>query len=876
MNATRWREIEAVLDATLDNDPSAWPSILDQRCAGDAELRGEVEALLGRYDRALRFLESPPSSTAAALVAESNALAARLERKRVGPYRIVRQLGQGGTARVYLAERDDGQFTQRVALKLLRPGHDSEIDQERFRAERQILASLNHPNVARLLDGGMSDDGLPYIVMELIEGEPIDRYCESRALPARERLEIFMTVCDTTQYAHRRLIVHRDLKPSNILVTSDGLVKLLDFGLAKLLERRPEERLSPLTSQHWMTPEYAAPEQIRSEPATTQTDVYQLGVVLYELLTGALPFGRRERSSHELANAILERDPPLPSAVVMQGNALRGDLDAIVLTALRKEPEQRYASVEALRDDIERHLTGMPVRARKGSASYRASKTIRRHRWIVAAAATTLLVLAGYALTLTVHARRMRATLARVEQEKIKAEGSTQFLVGLFSENVPGFGPRDTLTAQQLLARGEREADALRDEPLAYAQMLNVLGTIHHRMLAFDRAQPMLERALTLRRTALGTEHGDVAESMFQLGLLARSRGDYPEARRLLQDALGIQRRVLGEEHPATLETSVRLSRIGEPVDDAIAADRVALATSRRVNGREHPDVAERMLRLGMTLRSKGAHDEAEAVLREALAMRRRVSPTDRQNIARHLFHVAILLENTGRLDEAERDFRSHLAMQESLLGPDHPQLAGALRTLAGVLTQQGDHDEAERLARRDVAIAERAFGDRHAEYAASVAHLSRTLQAVGRLEEAEDLRRRELAILRGTYGPAHPIVAGSLYNLAVLLLDEGRHSDAERLLFEAKAIRERDFGTESPASATILIPMARLARARHDYAGGDSLLLRALRIFAAAGYDERQQNVKQAFREQELLYEAWGRPDRPARQWLPRVSRRE
>src|SRR5688500_8125464 len=313
MNSARWREVEAVLDATLDSDPSTWPAILEQRCAGDADLRREVEALLGRYDSALRFLDSPPVATAAAMVAEAQA-ATRAEGKRIGPYRIVRQLGQGGTARVFLAERDDGQFTQRVALKLLRPGHDSEIDQGRFRAERQILASLSHPNIARLLDGGMSDDGLPYLVMELIDGEPIDRYCERCALPVRRRLEMFATVCEATQYAHRNLVVHRDLKPTNILVTSDGRVKLLDFGLAKLLEQRPDDAAAPLTSQHWMTPEYAAPEQVRSEAATTQTDVYQLGVVLYELLTGTLPFGRREHSSWDLAQAILEREPPLPSS----------------------------------------------------------------------------------------------------------------------------------------------------------------------------------------------------------------------------------------------------------------------------------------------------------------------------------------------------------------------------------------------------------------------------------------------------------------------------------------------------------------------------------------------------------------------------------
>jgi serine/threonine-protein kinase len=788
----------------------------------------------------------------------------------------VRQLGQGGTARVYLAERDDGQFTQRVALKLLRPGHDSEVDQGRFRAERQILASLSHPNIARLLDGGVSDDGLPYLVMELIDGEPIDRYCETRALPVRARLEMFATVCEATQYAHRNLVVHRDLKPSNILVTSDGEVKLLDFGLAKLLERRPDDTASPLTSQHWMTPEYAAPEQVRSESATTQTDVYQLGVVLYELLTGALPFGRRQQSSWDLAQAILEREPALPSSVSAHGDVLRGDLDAIVLNAMRKEPEQRYASVEALRDDIQRHLTGMPVQARHGNAGYRALKVVRRHRWSVAAVAMLLVLLTGYAVTLTVNARRMRATLARVEQEKTKAEGSTQFLVGLFSENIPGFGPRDTLTAQQLLARGERQADALSDQPLAHAQMLSVLGTIHNNMSGFDRAQALLERALALRRAALGEEHVDVAESMYQLGVLARRRGDNDRARELLSRAVEIQRRVLGEDHPAVAETRYRLSQLSDVIDDLVAAHRGALATSKRVYGPEHPIVAEDMMRVATVLRGKGLLDDAEVLLRESLAMRRRVAGHDQRSIARHLQQLAIVLKHKGSLAEAEQLHRTQLATMESLVGPAHPELAGALRGLGEVLILRREYDEAERLARRDVAIHERSFGEQHVRRAESYAVLSWVLQARGKLQEAEPLRRRELAIRRSTYGVDNLHLAGSMHNLATLLLDMRKYGEAERLLLEARSIRERHLGTESASAATILTGLARLARERGDFNAADSLLMRALRIFRAANFDDRQQDVQNAYREQELLYEARGKPDGAAQQHRLPIVRQE
>ncbi len=785
--------------------------------------------------------------------------------RRIGVYRIVRQIGQGGTSQVFLAERADGQFTQQVALKLLRPGHDSEIDQVRFRAERQILASLNHPNIARLLDGGVTDDGLPYLVMELVDAQPIDTYCETRILTLRQRLGMFLTVAEATQYAHRNLVVHRDLKPSNILVTSDGQVKLLDFGLAKLLEPAADDARPALTTQRWMTPEYAAPEQIRGLPATTLTDVYQLGVVLYELLSGKLPFGTRQESAFELERAILERDPVAPSVEASRPK-LRGDVDAIVLKALRKEPEQRYASVEALRDDIGRHLAGMPVRARQSNAGYRAFRFVRRHRLSVAAAATLLMLLSGYAVTLTLHNRRVSATLARVEHEKTKAEASAQLLVGLFNPTVSGFGPGDTISAQELLVRGERQAEELRGEPLAQAQLLTVLGTIHYNMRDFHRAQAMLERALALRRSG-SSEDVDVADNQFQLGMVARDLGEYGQARELFTNALRTQRRFLGEEHPKVAETVLRLSLLGNPVDSAIATDRRTLALTRGVHGPEHPDVAETMLRLGSSLRRKGMHDEAEVLHRESLAMRKRLNASDHRNIARHIFHLAITLKHRGKLAESEQLHRSLLAMEERRYGPDRLQVSGALRTLAGVLMLKGAYDEAEQLARRDLAIRLRTFGDQHVDYGVGLFLVADVLRAKGQLREAEALRRRELEILRNAYGATHSSVAGSLHNLALLLMDQGRYAEAEQMLLEAKSIRDRQFGPESPLAALVLPAQARLARERRDYAAAESLLGRALSLLKAGGFTDLAEDVQRVHQELLVLYEAWGKPDQAAEQ---------
>jgi serine/threonine-protein kinase len=488
MNVDRMRRIEAVLDAALTREPEQWPGLLDETCSGDPELRREVEGLLARLDTARRFLESPPAAAAAALIAESRDLSetqARQPREgqRIGAYRIVRELGRGGMSRVFLAERADGQFEQQVALKLLRPGLDSDLDQERFRRERQILASLNHPNIARLLDGGVLQDGAPFLVMEYVEGEPLDRYCASHNLSLADRLALFLAVTEATQYAHRNLVVHRDLKPSNILVTSNGTVKLLDFGLAKLLE--PNAALdvpTTRTGSRWMTPEYAAPEQVRGDAVTTLTDVYQLGIVLYELLSGQLPFANRRRGFHELERAILDDDPEPPSAAVLRGagaagdaraqsKALRGDLDAIVMKALHKEPERRYASAAALHEDIERFRAGRAVLARPDGAADRLRKFVRRNRASVTAATiavATLLVATAFSVRQAREARRQR-DVARAQARRQVAMSELQLVLASDSRG-PGGRPLSLVErielAEQALVRRFRREPALVTEVL--------------------------------------------------------------------------------------------------------------------------------------------------------------------------------------------------------------------------------------------------------------------------------------------------------------------------------------------------------------------------------------------------------------------------
>jgi tRNA A-37 threonylcarbamoyl transferase component Bud32 len=477
----------------------------------DVALRQELGSLVEAHESASGYfddLADHVASAAYAVVVERAPGGQRWEGRRIGAYRLVHEVGRGGMSRVFLAERADGQFEQRVALKLLRPGFDSDVDVMRLRAERQILASLSHPNIARLLDGGVTDDGLPYLVLEYVDGVAVDRYCESRALSTRQRLEIFLTIADAVEYAHHHAVVHRDLKPSNILVASDGTVKLLDFGVAKLLDQSaPGARPTTQTGYRWMTPEYAAPEQILGAPVTPRTDVYQLGVVLYQLLAGRTPFGRRVATLYELETAVLGEDPD------SLGGILRGDLDAIVFRALRKAPAERYASVSECADDVRRHLTGHPVRARRQTLGYRTRRFVLRNRMRLAVAAVVLLLTATSATAVRVERARTRRALAAGRLGVGTVDSIARFVDQLVAMSAPGVALMDTTTARRLLERTPGHARALASQPERRAQVLEAAGRVHAKLRQYDAAISLMQSALVIRRRLGETRRAGVDTS---------------------------------------------------------------------------------------------------------------------------------------------------------------------------------------------------------------------------------------------------------------------------------------------------------------------------------------------------------------------------
>ncbi|HSR42665.1 MAG TPA: serine/threonine-protein kinase, partial [Longimicrobiales bacterium] len=497
MDAERRTTVEEIFDAALELPEASRDAFLDEACRGDDELRDEVEDLLAAHRRAEGILDRGPGRVAADLLDLAGGTGPDLPGDRtVGPYRVVDELGRGGMGVVYLAERSDGHFRRRVALKVI-PGRETPGLRARMVAERQILASLDHPNIAGLLDGGVTDDGRPFLVMEYVAGLPVDVYCDRMRLSVRERLELFVTIARAVEHAHRNLVVHRDLKPSNILVNSDGEVKLLDFGIAKLLNPALVGVEAPVTlhDTRLLTPQFASPEQLRGEVLTTASDVYSLGLILYRLLTGVPPFPVADPSITAILSAVLAGDPERPSVQALRdreivhgdgskrelsaesraterhtvprrlARTLKGDLDAIALKALRPEPARRYGSAEALAQDLERFLAGEPVQARKGSRIYRLGKLVRRHRAVAGAGVTAVVTLAvggGVAAWQAGVARQERdeAQLARVQAEEV-----SDFLMELFRIGDPLSGDGGAVTARDLVGRGLQRADALAGQP---------------------------------------------------------------------------------------------------------------------------------------------------------------------------------------------------------------------------------------------------------------------------------------------------------------------------------------------------------------------------------------------------------------------------
>jgi eukaryotic-like serine/threonine-protein kinase len=833
MNSERWSTVEALLDRALDLQPEERAALLDDPLSGPAHVRAEVARLLTLSSSAHRFFEEPAAGFAAGLLADADdGGAAAAPPSRVGPYRILGEVGRGGMGAVYLAERDDDQYRMRVALKLVPLGLDSDHAQRRFLEERQILASLQHPGIARLLDGGVMDDGRPFFAMEYIEGRPIDEYCTTHDLSVEARLRLFGAVCNAVQYAHRNLVVHRDLKPSNILVTGNGTPKLLDFGIAKLMEPGGAVASAPLTRTglRLITPEYASPEQVRGDAVSTVSDVYSLGVLLYLLLSRRPPYTASDRRPHEFARAILETEPERPSVVAPQElrRSLRGDLDTIVLRALQKEPERRYPSVRALALDIERHLAGQPVQARPDTAWYRTGKFVRRHRAGVTAAAVLLLSLVG----------GLAGTGWQARQAQLQAERAgvvRDFLISLFEASDPAESRGDEITARDLLDRGAARAGIdLARRPELHAEMLGVLGGIYRDLGSYPRAEPLLAEAVELRLATHGPRHRETATAQYELAQLLLLMGRRDEAESLHRDALVTRRSLYRSGHPDIALSLGGLAVVvgrGGDYEQAERLHRDALAMLARLVGEDDARVAQEMDRLGGLLRDRGDYAEAERVWRRTLAIRQRVLGPDHLATATSTNNLALLLSDIGDLEAAEVLYRDVLDFDLRRLGEEHPYTTTVMNNLASVLNRRGEFDDAEQWYRRALAIDRRLHGDTHPKVATVLNNLAAVLRDRGDYEESEQLYRQALATFSAAEGDRHPSVGTAHSVLAGVVFLRGDTAAAERLYLDALDILQAAFPDGHVRTASALLGLGRLELSRGRAREAEPLFTEALEI---------------------------------------------
>lgn len=843
IDAARWERIDALFAAVLDLPAGEREAFLDAECAEDSDLRRRVERLLEVDGWSGGFLEGQAGELLG-LAAESD------EGERLGPYRLLRRIGDGGMGTVYLARREDDQYQQEVAVKILRSGLADTGLRHRFLAERQILARLEHPNIARLYDGGSTEEGRPYLVMELIAGIPVDEYCDRHRLTVDQRLHLFRRICAAVQYAHQNLLVHRDLKPGNILITAEGEPKLLDFGIAKqLAEKAAGDPQRTRTGLRMLTPSYASPEQVTGGAITTASDVYSLGVILYELLAGRSPYKTVGDASYEIERAICEEEPERPSAAMARHGApspediaaarnsrssalrrrLQGDLDNVILAALRKEPRRRYGSVSQLARDLEMHLQDLPVTARPDTLPYRARKFLRRHRTAAAAAAAAVLLAAAFMASLITQGRR-------IEEERDKARYALSFLVDIFKQADPYQTQGKRLTAREILARGAaRSSRELADQPDVQAAVMDAVGEADRGLGLYADAEPLLEKALALRRRLARPDALEIAESLEHLAALKSDRSDLAAAEALLREALAIRRRRLGE---ADLEVARTLNVLGDllvtkgaPAAEVERIQRQALGLAREVETPPGAAVARSVLFLAKARLAAGEYAEAERLFREGLALERRALRRGDPRLYRDQTAFAESLLGTAKFNEAAALLRHTLEAQRRLLGAEHPDVASTLANLAEAVYEQGQYAEAEVLNRQALTLVRSHYGPDHWTVPLILSNLAVALQSQKKVAEAVPYLEETLAVRRRSLGEAHPLVAQALLLLAGAHRQLAEYPQALRLAQESLAILEKAEGPDHPHLAYPVREIGRIYMAQQRYGEAEPFLRRSLEI---------------------------------------------
>ena len=857
IDPARWQRIEALFDEALERDAKDRAAWVREQAGADEELARKVMDMLKASGEAGTFLESTSRNDLQDALAR---MASTIEEEakdssdpeRAGPYRLIRKLGRGGMGQVYLGVRDDEAYKRYVAVKVIRRGMDTEDILKRFRVERRILASLNHPGIAQLLDGGSTEEGVSYFVMEYVDGESITKYCDEHRLSLQDRLRLFQKVCAAVHYAHQNLIVHRDLKPSNILVTKEGEVKLLDFGIAKFLNPDLTGYTLPMTrdEQRVMTPEYASPEQVRGNSLTTTSDVYQLGILLYELLTGHRPFTFQTRMQGEIEKIILEQAPEKPSTMVSRvvdakeakaltaeqvsqqrrtplvnlRKQLAGDLDRIVLMALRKEQDRRYQSADQLQKDIGLYLAGRPVSAQDDKLSYRVGKFVQRNKLAVGAAVIVAVLLV---ITSILAVRAAVTTERQREQIALEAEKSREvvdFLVGLFEAADPEYAQGRDITVREMVDLGSAEVrDRLNDHPEVQGEMMRVLSLVYAGLGEEEEGMALAQAAWDEQQTlAQGKTTPELAAAAFAMGVLKNHVSDRAASRAFHEQALAMRRELYGEMN---LDVAQSLNGLGVTLyalslwDSTRVVWEQALAIRRQLLGPSHRDIAESLSNLVAVYgelyyysdpRDTELFNRAEAFFSEAIEMTRRERGENHPFYASNLHNFGMTLLDRQVSQEAEAKFQEAIAKRLLIYGRNHDATARSINMMGRVRVQQGRLEEAEPYFKESFDIHVALLGIRHRTVGIDHMQLANLDRQRGLLQDAVDHFLQALAVFQETDGMEGRRTIGAARSLGQTLHELGRSAESERDLETVVGAIPAD-GPASGQHVSDLIALARV-----------------------------------------------------------------
>ncbi len=863
MDTPRWNRIWEIFFAALEQPAEARTRFLSEACGGDEALREEIGSLLAAHDRPAILDRAP------ALSAETGGIADELPTlvgRRLGHYRIEREIGAGGMGTVYEAEQE-APIRRRVAVKVIKLGMDTREVVTRFAAERQALALMSHAHIARVFDAGATEDGRPFFVMELVDGVPITDYCDTHRAGVRLRLELFVAVCEGVQHAHQKGVIHRDLKPSNVLVTlEDGrpVPKIIDFGVAKAIHQPlTEETLRTRLGLLIGTPSYMSPEQFHPDGADvdTRTDIYALSVLLYELVSGLLPFDAdelRRMGYLEMQRVIRDTEARTPSAAFAsladtqaeqlagaRGRSprdlrreLRGDLDWIALKGLSKERQERYATPGDLAGDVQRHLASQPIQAHPPGWTYRARKFIRRNRVPVAIGATALLVVLGFAISMTLQSLRLQRALQVTEVQRMRAEQVSRFLVELLQSSDPRVSAGEEVTVRSVLDAGaKRIATELEGQPAVKLRLLETMAETYREIGAYEQARALGEDGLRLAQSS--GENQLQGRLLNSVGQVLHDEGDLEAAARYYEQSLAAHRAHPGDDE-ALGETLSNLTVIRLDLGEfaaAISPAEEALAVRQRFFGRNDASVGQSMVDLGRTYNLNGTHDRADAMYREGMATLRRTLGAGHHSLAPALNAYALFLRSRGRAPEAVALLEEALGIYGHSLGEEHAYTLSTQLNLGTALHVSGRLGEAEALLQKTVAAMRRAGTDANTVLSTRMG-LATTWHNQGRFALAEREMRAVLAGDREAR-PDHPNVATTLSWLGAILRELGRLEESQAALDEAVAIRTRVLGADHPDIGVALVQLSLTQTARALYPQAIASAERALTLQRAGVGEE-------------------------------------